>query len=129
MTGSDNVEVQKQAGLQRFHYPAWLPGNHSPTGQIEKLAGLVISGNGQRLDWVRDPLDVYTFNVPANAAGALTASTLDGFVAASCANNTLDSLIIIYDANGFSLATSQVGGLLGRDLYISGRLVAGESPA
>ncbi len=55
--------VPVQAGLQRFHYPAWLPGNHSPTGQIEKLAGLVISGNGQRLDWVRDPLDVYTFNV------------------------------------------------------------------
>ncbi len=53
---------------------------------------------------------VYTFNVPANAAGALTASTLDGFVAASCANNTLDSLINIYDANGNSLATSQVGG-------------------
>ncbi len=55
--------VPVQAGLQRFHYPAWLPGSHSPTGQIEKLAGLVISGNGQRLDWVRDPLDVYTFNV------------------------------------------------------------------
>lgn len=55
--------VPVQAGLQRFHYPAWLPGNHSPTGQIEKLAGLVISANGQRLDWVRDPLDVYTFNV------------------------------------------------------------------
>lgn len=55
--------VPVQAGLQRFHYPAWLPGNHSPTGQIEKLAGLVITGNGQRLNWVRDPLDVYTFNV------------------------------------------------------------------
>ncbi len=55
--------VPVQAGLQRFHYPAWLPGNHSPTGQIEKLAGLVITGNGQRLEWMRDPLDVYTFNV------------------------------------------------------------------
>ncbi len=55
--------VPVQAGLRRFHYPAWLPGNHSPTGAIEKLAGLVITGNGQRLQWVRDPLDVYTFNV------------------------------------------------------------------
>ena len=55
--------VPVQAGLQRFHYPAWLPGNHSPTGAIEKLAGLVVTGNGQRLDWVRDPLDVYTFEV------------------------------------------------------------------
>lgn len=55
--------VPVQAGLLRFHYPAWLPGNHSPTGQIEKLAGLVVTGNGQRLEWMRDPLDVYTFNV------------------------------------------------------------------
>lgn len=55
--------VPVQPGLQRFHYPAWLPGSHSPSGQIEKLAGLVINANGQRLEWVRDPLDVYTFNV------------------------------------------------------------------
>lgn len=55
--------VPVRGGLQRFHYPAWLPGSHSPTGQIEKLAGLVITANGQRLPWMRDPLDVYTFNV------------------------------------------------------------------
>ncbi len=55
--------VPVAAGLQRFHYPAWLPGNHAASGAIEKLAGLVITGNGQRLDWVRDPLDVFTFNV------------------------------------------------------------------
>lgn len=56
-------KVPVSAGERRFHYPAWLPGNHSPTGQIEKLAGLVISAKGQRLQWQRDPLDVYTFNV------------------------------------------------------------------
>ena len=55
--------VPVAAGLQRFHYPAWLPGNHAASGAIEKLAGLVITGNGQRLDWLRDPLDVFTFNV------------------------------------------------------------------
>ncbi len=55
--------VPVAAGLQRFHYPAWLPGNHAASGAIEKLAGLVITGNGQRMDWVRDPLDVFTFNV------------------------------------------------------------------
>ncbi|MEO7326986.1 MAG: DUF4215 domain-containing protein [Minicystis sp.] len=53
---------------------------------------------------------VYTFNVPANATGALTASTLDGFVAASCANNTLDSLITIYDQNANPLASDNDSG-------------------
>ncbi|MGV8959715.1 MAG: M61 family metallopeptidase [Stenotrophomonas sp.] len=55
--------VPVAAGMQRFHYPAWLPGTHSSSGAIDKLAGLVITANGQRLEWVRDPLDVYTFQV------------------------------------------------------------------
>lgn len=55
--------VPVRPGLQRFHYPAWLPGNHAASGAIEKLAGLVVTGNGQRLEWTRDPLDVFTFNV------------------------------------------------------------------
>lgn len=59
--------VPVQPGLQRFHYPEWIPGNHAASGQIEKLAGLVITGNGQRLEWVRDPLDVFTFNVQVPA--------------------------------------------------------------
>ena len=31
-----------QPGPLTLLYPKWLPGNHSPTGQIEKVAGLVI---------------------------------------------------------------------------------------
>jgi predicted metalloprotease with PDZ domain len=59
-----------RAGELVLLYPKWLPGNHSPTGQINKVAGLVISANGQRLTWMRDPLDVYAFhvNVPAGAS-------------------------------------------------------------
>ena len=51
-------------------YPQWLPGNHSPSGPIAALAGLVISANGARLEWKRDPVDVYAFHVavPAGAA-------------------------------------------------------------
>lgn len=52
-------------------YPKWLPGNHSPTGPVDKLAGLVIhTSAGERVEWRRDPLDVYAFHVdvPAGAA-------------------------------------------------------------
>jgi predicted metalloprotease with PDZ domain len=50
-------------------YPKWIPGGHSPRGQINKLAGLRISANGKPLRWVRDTLDVYAFHVdvPAGA--------------------------------------------------------------
>jgi len=54
-------------------YPQWLPGNHSPSGRVDKIAGLVIYANGARVDWVRDPVDVFAFHVSVPA----TATSLD----------------------------------------------------
>lgn len=50
-------------------YPQWTPGNHGPTGRVDKLAGLMINANGARVQWVRDPVDVFAFHVdvPAGA--------------------------------------------------------------
>lgn len=49
-------------------YPQWLPGNHAPTGQLEKLAGLTFTGAGGRtLAWRRDPIDLYAFHVEVPA--------------------------------------------------------------
>src|SRR5438105_11931277 len=45
-------------------YPKWLPGHHSPSGQINKVAGFRATANGRQLKWVRDNLDVYAFHVP-----------------------------------------------------------------
>lgn len=44
-------------------YPEWLPGKHAPRGAIKDLAGLTITANGQRLEWRRDPVDVYAFHI------------------------------------------------------------------
>jgi predicted metalloprotease with PDZ domain len=44
-------------------YPQWLPGNHAPRGPIDGLAGLMVSTSGRRLDWVRDPVNIYAFHV------------------------------------------------------------------
>jgi predicted metalloprotease with PDZ domain len=44
-------------------YPKWLPGNHSPSGQINKVAGFRATVGGRELKWVRDTLDVYAFHV------------------------------------------------------------------
>jgi predicted metalloprotease with PDZ domain len=51
-------------------YPQWAPGNHSPTGRVDELAGLMISANGASVPWMRDPVDVFAFhvNVPAGVS-------------------------------------------------------------
>ncbi|MGI8841612.1 MAG: M61 family metallopeptidase [Caulobacteraceae bacterium] len=56
-------------GPMTLLYPKWIPGNHSPTGPIDKLAGLVVTAGGQPVAWRRDPVDVYAFHldVPAGA--------------------------------------------------------------
>jgi predicted metalloprotease with PDZ domain len=51
-------------------YPAWIPGNHAPRGQIEKLAGLTIRANGKVVPWRRDPVDVFAFHVDAPQGAA-----------------------------------------------------------
>jgi len=51
-------------------FPKWLPGNHAPTGPIERLAGLAFSVNGRTLPWTRDPVDMYAFRVHVPEAAA-----------------------------------------------------------
>jgi predicted metalloprotease with PDZ domain len=55
--------IPAQAGALTLLYPQWLPGNHSPSGPIDKFAGLKVTANGKVLPWVRDPLNVYAFHV------------------------------------------------------------------
>ncbi len=62
-------------------YPQWLPGNHSPSGPIDKLAGLLIHANGTRVEWIRDPLDVFAFHVSV-PAGAATLDVQSQFTSA-----------------------------------------------
>ncbi len=50
-------------GPMVLFYPQWIPGNHSPTGPIDKLAGLTISAGGRPVPWKRDPVSVYAFHV------------------------------------------------------------------
>jgi predicted metalloprotease with PDZ domain len=46
-------------------YPQWLPGNHSPTGAIERLAGLKITAGGASVTWARDTVEMYAFHLHA----------------------------------------------------------------
>ena len=54
-------------GPLTLQYPRFLPGTHGPYGEIERLAGLKIQAQGQRMDWQRDTVDPYQFHVQVPA--------------------------------------------------------------
>lgn len=56
-------EIPVKSGDLTLLYPQWIPGNHSPTGPIDAVAGLVVAANGQRIPWVRDRVNVYAFHI------------------------------------------------------------------
>ena len=59
----ETLPVDK-AGPMILFYPQWLPGDHSPTGQLDKLTGLMITGDkGQPIRWVRDTVDMYAYHI------------------------------------------------------------------
>jgi len=55
--------IPVKPGALTLLYPQWLPGTHAPRGPIDGLAGLMMSVSGRRLDWVRDPVNIYAFHV------------------------------------------------------------------
>jgi predicted metalloprotease with PDZ domain len=59
--------IPVRPGRVTLLYPQWLPGNHAPRGQIDKVAGLTISAGAEALRWRRDPTNVYAFHVEAPA--------------------------------------------------------------
>ena len=54
-------------------YPQWQPGNHAPSGRVDKMAGLIIhaggnaNGNGARIPWIRDTVEVFAYHVSVPA--------------------------------------------------------------
>jgi predicted metalloprotease with PDZ domain len=55
--------IPVKPGALTLLYPQWLPGNHAPRGPIDGLAGLVMSVSGHRVEWVRDPVNIYAFHL------------------------------------------------------------------
>lgn len=68
-TGHEVIPVAASGDLVLL-FPKWLPGDHSPTGELDKFASLVVKAGGRPLAWVRDPVDVYAFHVPVPQGAA-----------------------------------------------------------
>jgi predicted metalloprotease with PDZ domain len=86
LAGSITLDVDlREAGRQLFHghevipvkpgpltlyYPKWIPGEHSPSGPLENLAGLKITAGGKQLAWRRDLKEMWAIHldVPQGAS-------------------------------------------------------------
>ena len=54
-------------GPLTLYYPKYIPGDHAPDGPIGDLVGLEITAGGQRIPWIRDAVDMFTFHLTAPA--------------------------------------------------------------
>ena len=57
------VAPQNEPGDMVLLFPKWLPGTHSPTGQLDKVVDLHISADGKPIAWMRDPVDVFAYHI------------------------------------------------------------------
>ncbi|WP_049620643.1 M61 family metallopeptidase [Frateuria defendens] len=55
------------AGPLTLYYPEWIPGEHSPSGPIANVSGLIIRANGKQLPWRRDLRDMFALHVDVPA--------------------------------------------------------------
>ena len=93
-------------------YPKWIPGHHSPTGTIDKLAGLVVTADGRKIPWRRDPVEVTAFHIdpPAGARTLEVAfqylsavSTKEGHVDMTSTMLDLDwNSVVLYPAGHYA---------------------------
>jgi len=63
--------IPVKTGKLTLFYPQWRLGAHAPAGMaLSQFSGLMLTANRQRLEWKRDPLDVYAFQVQVPAGVA-----------------------------------------------------------
>ena len=63
----EQIPVPNNARELVLQYPQWIPGAHSPVGPISRVAGIMTSVDGTRVQWIRDQIQVYAFHVPLRA--------------------------------------------------------------
>jgi predicted metalloprotease with PDZ domain len=64
------LTIPVKPGPLSLFYPKWIPGEHSPTGPLNDMVGLRLSGNGKAIPWQRDDVEMFAFHcdVPAGVS-------------------------------------------------------------
>ena len=69
--------IPVKPGPLTLYYPKWIPGEHSPSGPLENLAGLKFTAAGKPLAWRRDPVDMYALHLDVPAGVSSLDATFD----------------------------------------------------
>src|SRR5262245_7769141 len=103
------LRIPVTPGALTLAYPKWLPGNHRPSGPIQNLTGLVLEAGGKRIEWQRDPVDMYAIHVQvppgttelAVALDAITDEGVAGSSGAAASTHVMDvnwNWVVLYPA-------------------------------
>ena len=57
------LSIPVKPGPLTLLYPKWIPGEHSPTGPIDNVAGIRLTAGSQALAWQRDDTNMYALHV------------------------------------------------------------------
>ncbi|MGH9698002.1 MAG: M61 family metallopeptidase [Candidatus Acidiferrales bacterium] len=93
-------QIPVEAGPLTLYYPEWIPGEHMPDGPIIDVAGLKFTGEGKRIPWRRDLVEMYSIhlNIPSGVTTLdadfdfLLSAPAQGFSAGASATASLDLL-------------------------------------
>ncbi|MFL6209502.1 MAG: M61 family metallopeptidase [Pyrinomonadaceae bacterium] len=91
------MTIPAAPGPLTLYYPAWIPGEHGPTGPITDLVNVKFTAGRQTLEWQRDQADMFTFhlNVPPGVRSIeatldfLLTTNTEGFSAGASASAQL----------------------------------------
>jgi len=88
--------IPARPGALTLAYPKWIPGDHAPSGPIVDVVDMTFTAAGKRLDWRRDPADMFLIhlNVPEGAAAVEAALDLV-MPAAGDASSASDRLLTL----------------------------------
>jgi predicted metalloprotease with PDZ domain len=64
-------------GPLTLYYPKWIPGEHSPSGPLENLAGIEFTAGGKPVTWRRDLKDMYALHLDIPQGATTLDATFD----------------------------------------------------
>ena len=64
-------------GELTLYYPKWIPGEHSPSGPLQNVSGLIFTADGKSVSWRRDLVDMYAIHLTVPQGAHTLDATFD----------------------------------------------------